>query len=94
MEYIILSPCVTAKTCELRMRGTIELKKAEQSLPPEADILALTEVFLSVAYKGKPFSLYQSGKIVVKDAESAEAKVLLKEMLALLDKKGCLVAKD
>ncbi|NYZ60166.1 hypothetical protein H0O01_00525, partial [Candidatus Micrarchaeota archaeon] len=79
MDYIILSPCVTAKTRELRMRGKIDIRKAEKSLPPNVDILALTEVFLTLAYKGKSFSLYPSGKIIVKDSESEEAKSLLKE---------------
>lgn len=90
MEYIILSPCTTAKTRELRLRGRIDIRKAEKALPPEAEALALTEVFLTVAYKGKPFSLYPSGKIIVKDSESEEAKILLKEMFSLLEKKGCL----
>lgn len=90
MDYIILSPCVTAKTRELRMRGKIDIRKAEKSLPPNVDILALTEVFLTLAYKGKSFSLYPSGKIIVKDSESEEAKSLLKEMFALLEKKGCI----
>ncbi|MEW5996869.1 MAG: hypothetical protein AB1657_04730 [Candidatus Micrarchaeota archaeon] len=90
MEYIILSPCTTAKTRELRMRGRIDIRKAEKALPPEADILAFTEVFLSLAYKGKPFSLYPSGKIIVKDSEAEEAKSLLKEMFSLLERKGCL----
>ena len=90
MEYIILSPCTTAKTRELRLRGKIDLRKAEKSLPPEADVLALTEVFLSASYKGKPFTLYPTGKIIIKDSESEEAKALLKEMFSLLEKKGCL----
>lgn len=90
MEYIILSPCVTAKTRELRLRGKIDIRKAEKSLPPDAEILALTEVFLTIAYKGKSFSLYPSGKIIAKDSEPEEAKTLLKEMFSLLEKKGCL----
>lgn len=90
MEYIILAPCVTSKTRELRLRGKIDILKAEKALPPDADILALTEIFLSATYKGKLFSLYSSGKIIVKDSDGEEAKALLKEMFALLEKRGCL----
>ncbi len=91
MEYVILSPCTTAKSRELRMRGKIDLAKAEESLSKDHDITGRTEVFLAFAYKGKPITLYSSGKIVVKEAESEEAKALLKEVLALLEGRGCLV---
>lgn len=91
MEYVILSPCTTAKTRELRMRGKIDLEKAEKSLSPGHDITGRTEVFLSFAHKGKPVTLYSSGKIVVKEAESDEAKALLKEVFSLLEGRGCLV---
>jgi len=90
MDYIILSPCVTAKTRELRLRGKIDIRKAEKALSQDVDVLALTEVFLTIAYKGKSFSLYPSGKIIVKDSESDEAKSLLKEIFSMLEKKGCL----
>lgn len=90
MEYIILAPCVTAKTRELRLRGKIDIIKAGKELPPDAEIIGLTGVFLTLAYKGKSLSIYPSGKIIIKDSEGEEAKSLLREVFALLEKKGCL----
>jgi ArsR family metal-binding transcriptional regulator len=91
MDYVILSPCVTAKTRELRMRGKIDLGKAEQELSRNYEIVAKTDVFLSFVYREKPVSLYSSGKIIVRESEGEEAKEILKGVFSLLEERGCLV---
>ena len=91
MDYVILSPCVTAKSRELRMRGKIDLQKAEKELSKDCEIAAKTDVFLALTYREKPVTIYSSGKIIVKESEVEEAKGILKEVFSLLEKKGCLV---
>lgn len=89
-EYVILSPCTTSKTIEMRTREKIDLSRSEAELSRDHQIIANTSVFLSFLHKGKNFSLYSSGKIVIKDADSREGKPLLLEVFSLLKGRGCL----
>ncbi|MFP3949680.1 MAG: hypothetical protein ACLFUZ_01140 [Candidatus Micrarchaeia archaeon] len=89
-EHIILSPCTTSKTIEMRTRAKIDLEKAEKELSPDHEVLAKTSIFLSFGHRGKQFTLYKSGKIVIKETESKEGKPLLKEVFELLKGRGCL----
>ncbi|MBD3397838.1 hypothetical protein GF412_01755 [Candidatus Micrarchaeota archaeon] len=90
-EYVILSPCTTSKSIEMRTRGKINLNKAEKELSKDHEIAANTSVFLSFLHKGKQFTLYSSGKIVVKEVDSKEGKPLLVEVFNLLKERGCFV---
>jgi hypothetical protein len=91
-EYVILSPCTTSKTIEMRTREKISLQKAEKALSKAGhEVLANTSVFLSFFYSEKKFMLYGSGKIVIKEVDSREGKPLLLEVFKLLKDSGCMV---
>jgi hypothetical protein len=89
-EYVILSPCTTSKTIEMRTRATINLKKAEAELSKKDEILANTSVFLTIIHAGKKFMVYRSGKIVIKEVDSKEGKPLLLEVFNSLKEGGCM----
>lgn len=92
-EYVILSPCTTSKTIEMRTRAKIDLKKTEEKLSRDTkdyQILANTSVFLSLIHAGKKFMVYKSGKIVIKGVDSKEGKPLLLEIFNALKAKGCM----
>jgi hypothetical protein len=89
-EYVILSPCTTSKTIEMRTRAKIDLKEAEAQLSKDHEILANTSVFLTLLHSGKKFMLYSSGKIVIKEVDSKEGKPLLLGLFGLLKARGCL----
>jgi hypothetical protein len=91
-EDVILSPCTTSKTIELRTRDKIFLPKSEKLLSSAGhEVLANTSVFLSFIYSKKKFMLYSSGKIVIKEVDSKEGKPLLLEVFNLLKNGGCLI---
>lgn len=90
-EYVILSPCTTSKSMEMRTRAKLDLNKAEKELSKDHEIAANTAVFLSFMRNGKQFTLYSSGKIVVKEIDSKEGKPLLVEVFNLLKETGCFV---
>ena len=90
-EYLILSPCTTSKTIEMRTRAKIDLEKAEEKLSQDHEVLASTPIFLSFEHKEKQFTLYTSGKIIIKETESEEGKPLLMEVFEFLKKRGCLL---
>ncbi|MBD3390238.1 hypothetical protein GF415_04785 [Candidatus Micrarchaeota archaeon] len=90
-EHIILSPCTTSKTIEMRIRAKIDLEKAEKELSPDHDVLANTSIFISFEHKEKQFTLYKSGKIIIKETDSGEGKPLLLEVFELLKERGCLL---
>lgn len=89
-EYVILSPCTTSKTIEMRTRAKIDLKKAEKELSRDHEIIANTSVFLTLIHSGKKFMLYKSGKIVIKEVNSREGKPLLLGVFDALKARGCL----
>jgi len=74
---------------EMRTKNKILLEKSEAALAQDHEVLARTPVFLSFLHGGKQFSLYESGKIVIKDADAKEGKPLLLEVFALLKTRGC-----
>lgn len=76
---------------EMRTRAKIELNKAEKELAADHEITANTSVFLSFVHAGKQFTLYSSGKIVIKEVDSKEGKPLLLEVFDILKKRGCLL---
>ncbi len=88
-EYVILSPCTTSKTIEMRTKSKLNLAKAEKELAADNDITANTSVFLSFVHAGKQFTLYSSGKIVIKEVDSKEGKPLLIEIFKILKDRGC-----
>ena len=88
-EYVILAPCTTARTMEMRTKNKILLAKSETELAKDHEILARTPVFVSFLHGGKQFSLFESGKIVIKDSDAKEGKPLLLEVLTLLKTRGC-----
>ena len=88
-EYVILAPCTTARTMEMRTKNKILLAKSETELARDHEILARTPVFVSFLHGGKQFSLFESGKIVIKDSDAKEGKPLLLEVLTLLKTRGC-----
>lgn len=91
-EYVILSPCTTSKTIEMRTKEKINLPKAEKVLSEAGhQVLANTSVFLSFIYSGKKFMLYGSGKIVIKEVDSKEGRPLLLEAFNILKEGGCMV---
>ena len=90
-EYVILSPCTTSKTIEMRTRAKLDLAKTEKELSKDHEIIANTAVFLSILHKEKKFTFYSSGKIVVKDVDSKEGKPLLLEVFNILKERGCLI---
>ncbi|MBN2122193.1 hypothetical protein JW721_04005 [Candidatus Micrarchaeota archaeon] len=91
-EYVILSPCTTSKTIEMRTRDKIDLQKSEKALSKAGQqVLANTSVFLSFVYSQKKFMLYGSGKIVIKEVDSKEGRPLLLEVFKLLKDSGCMV---
>jgi hypothetical protein len=91
-EYVILSPCTTSKTIEMRTKDNIDLQKAEKALSEAGEqVLANTSVFLSFLYSEKKFMLYGSGKIVIKEVDSKEGKPLLLEVFNVLKDAGCMV---
>jgi len=90
-DYVILSPCTTSKTMEMRTKSKLDLAKAEKELAPDNEIIANTSVFLSLVHANKQFTLYSSGKIVIKDVDSKEGKPLLIEVFKILRDKGCLM---
>ena len=90
-EYVILSPCTTSKSIEMRTRAKLDLGKAEKELSNDYEVTANTSVFLSFLHKGKQFILYSSGKIVIKEVDSAQGKPLLLEIFNLLKERGCFV---
>lgn len=90
-EYVILSPCTTSKSIEMRTRNKLDLSKAEKELSKDHGISANTSVFLSFLHKGKQFTLYSSGKIVLKEVDSKEGKPLLLEVFELLKERGCFI---
>jgi hypothetical protein len=90
-EYLILSPCTTSRSMEMRTKKKLGLNKAEKELSKDHEISANTSVFLSFMHKEKQFTLYSSGKIVVKEIDSKEGKPLLIEVFNLLKERGCFV---
>ncbi len=88
-EYVILAPCTTARTMEMRTKNKIILAKSETELARDHEIIARTPVFVSFLHGGKQFSLFESGKIVIKDSDAKEGKPLLLEVLTLLKTRGC-----
>jgi|GEM_PF-802933 len=90
-DYVILSPCTTSKTIEMRTKNKLDLAKAEKELAKDHDVTANTSVFLSFSHKDKQFTLYSSGKIVIKEVDSKEGKPLLLEVFNLLKMRGCLI---
>ncbi|MEM4272479.1 MAG: hypothetical protein QXH30_02720 [Candidatus Bilamarchaeaceae archaeon] len=88
-EYVILAPCTTARTIEMRTKFRILLSKCESLLSRDHEVLARTPVFLTFVHSGKQFSLYETGKIVIRDADSREGKPLLVEVFGLLKERGC-----
>ena len=89
-DYVILSPCTTSKTIEMRTKSKLDLAKAEKELARDNEITANTSVFLSFVHGGKQFTLYSSGKIVLKEIDSKEGKPLLIEVFNILKDRGCL----
>jgi len=89
-DYVILSPCTTSKTIEMRTKSKLDLVKAEKELARDNDITANTSVFLSLVHAGKQFTLYSSGKIVLKEVDVKEGKPLLIEVFKILKDTGCL----
>lgn len=89
-DYIILAPCTTARTMEMRTKFKIQLEKSEKELEKDHEIVARTPVFLTFLHGGKQFSLYESGKIVIRDSDAKEGKPLLTEVFELLKARGCL----
>ena len=90
-EYVILSPCTTSKTIEMRTRAKLDLNKAEKELSKDHNILANTSIFLSFAHEGEQFTLYSSGKIVLKEVDLKGGKPLLIDVFNILKKRGCLL---
>ena len=90
-EYLILSPCTTSRSMEMRTKKKLDLNKAEKELSKDHEISANTSVFLSFMHNGKQITLYSSGKIVVKEIDSKEGKPLLVEVFNLLKDRGCFV---
>ena len=90
-EYTILSPCTTSKTTEMRTKKKMDLDKAEKELSKDHEISANTSVFLSFPYKGKPFTLFSSGKIVIKGTDPKEGKALLLEVFNILKERGVFI---
>ncbi len=88
-DYVILAPCTTARTMEMRTKNKISLSKSEAELAKDHEVLARTPVFLSFLHGGKQFSLFESGKIVIKDSDAKEGKPLLVEVFELLKGRGC-----
>ena len=90
-EYVILSPCTTSKSIEMRTKAKLDLSKSEKELSSDHEITANTSVFLSFLHSGKPFTLYSSGKIVIKEVDPKEGKPLLVEVYNILKERGCLL---
>ncbi len=90
-EYVILSPCTTSKSIEMRTRTKLDLNKSEKELSSDHEVTANTSVFLSFIHKEKQFVLYSSGKIVIKEVDSVQGKALLIEVFNLLKERGCFV---
>jgi len=90
-EYVILSPCTTSKSIEMRTRAKLDLNKSEKELSSDHEVTANTSVFLSFLHKEKQFVLYSSGKIVIKEVDSAQGKPLLLEVFSLLKERGCFI---
>jgi TATA-box binding protein (TBP) (component of TFIID and TFIIIB) len=90
-EYVILSPCTTSKSIEMRTREKLDLRKAEKELSNDHEVSANTSVFLSFLHNGRQFTIYSSGKIILKEVDSNEGKPLLLEVFNLLKEKGCFV---
>jgi hypothetical protein len=90
-EYVILSPCTTSKSIEMRTKAKLDLAKAEKALSVDHEIAANTSVFLSFLHKGKQFTLYSSGKIVIKEVNPKDGKPLLLEVFGMLKERGCFI---
>ena len=90
-EYVILSPCTTSRTMEMRTKAKLDLNKAERELSRDHEIAANTSIFLSFLHQGKQFTLYSSGKIVIKEVDSNQGKPLLLDVFDILKSRGCLI---
>ena len=78
-EYIIYSPCSTSNTRELRAKARIKIQDIKDS--EDLKVVLRTEFFIICEYRGKEYSIYENGKIILKDAEDKKELI---DMLKVL----------
>lgn len=92
MDYTVLESCTSSKTYEILVKNKrMDLKKATEILSAKAEEVAKTPRFALYKFEGHPVSLYESGKIIVKEIEKKEAEEIAKKLLGLLEKGGALL---
>ncbi|MCK4318976.1 hypothetical protein KAW38_00185 [Candidatus Micrarchaeota archaeon] len=81
MERVILFPCATIKSIELRARAAVDMKKIDKWIEKYAEEILKNELFLSFLYKDKAYTLFfKPMKITLKDVGKEEGERLINEI--------------
>ena len=91
MEKVILFPCATAKSIELRVRAMVDMEKVEGWVEKNAEEILKNELFLSFLYKDRVYTLFfKPVKITLKDVKKEEGERLINKICDVFVREGIL----
>ncbi len=91
MERVILFPCATIKSIELRVRAMVDVEKIDGWVEEHAEEILKNELFLSFLYGDKVYTLFfKPVKITLKDVEKEEGERLINKICDMFVKEGIL----
>ncbi len=92
MDYSLVESCTSSRTYDIMVKNRrLKLEKATEVLSEIADELAKTPRFALYKFRGHSVSLFESGKIIIKETDKKEAEKIAEELLDLLEKGGAFV---
>lgn len=76
VEFCTVEPCASAKAYEIKFTKKININKAREALGDA--VLSSMPVVLLCKIRGKPVSIYASGRAMIKEANAQEADAIAK----------------
>jgi hypothetical protein len=93
MKYFVVDPCTTSAGFEIKLKKSINLKKAEKAFSKIGQVIASSSVVLLVKIKDYSISVYASGRMMVKSEKKMDSKSvekLAEKIVKELDKEDAI----
>lgn len=90
MDYRIIEACVSVDSYQVQFnkKARLDLKKAAGSIEKIGQVLGETKVVLFSKIDGFGVSIYEDGRIIMKNLEKEEAEKLAKKIVDTLESAG------
>lgn len=93
MEFTLAEACTSLDSYQLQFKKRIrwDLKKAAAALSKIGEVFGETRVVLLAKVNGAGVSLYEDGRIIIKDVRKEAANEIGKTIVTALEQEGALL---